>query len=83
MARAIPRVGMHATVEGFAGREAAMVIAVEDGGHRVVVDCGGARLAFTLRRLTGRYVREHDPYYGARLRLLPDGDDADVVDPER
>jgi hypothetical protein len=67
--RVLPQIGMQVTVEGFAGREAAIVIGVEDGGRRVVVDCDGERLVFTLRRLTGRYVQEHHSYYGPRLRL--------------
>jgi hypothetical protein len=71
MTRVLPQVGMQATVEGFAGREAGVVVAVDDGGRRVIVDCEGERLAFTLRRLTGRYVQEHQPYYGVRLRLIP------------
>jgi hypothetical protein len=60
---------MEVTVEGFAGREAAVIVDVADDGRRVVVDCDGQRLAFTLHRLTGRYVQEQHPYYGPRLRL--------------
>jgi hypothetical protein len=71
MARIMPQIGMQVTVEGFAGREAGVVVGVEDGARRVIVECGGERLAFTLRRLTGRYVREREPYYGVRLRLVP------------
>lgn len=71
MTRTMPRIGMRATVEGFAGRDEATIVSVEDDGRRVVVECAGERLVFTLRRLTGRYVRERDPYYGVRLRLVP------------
>lgn len=78
MSRVMPQIGMLATVEGFAGRDQAVVIGVEDAGRRVIVDCGGERLAFTLRRLTGRYVREREPYYGVRLKLVPDPDVSDV-----
>ena len=69
MTRVLPVVGMHAVVEGFAGREGAVVVAVELDGRRVVVESGGTRTVFTLRRLTGRYVEEGQPYYGPRLRL--------------
>jgi hypothetical protein len=71
MARVLPQIGMEVTVEGFAGRDAGVVVAVEDGARRVIVECDGERLTFTLRRLTGRYVREREPYYGVRLRLVP------------
>jgi hypothetical protein len=72
----MPQIGMDVTVEGFAGRDAGVVVGVEDGARRVIVESGGKRLAFTLRRLTGRYVQEREPYYGVRLRLVP------VVDPD-
>jgi hypothetical protein len=71
MARVVPQIGMEVTVEGFAGRDAGVVVGVEDGARRVIVECGGERLAFTLRRLTGRYVQEREPYYGVRLKLVP------------
>lgn len=69
MARVLPEVGMPATVEGFAGRDEAVIVAVEQHGRRVLVELAGGRVAFTLRRLTGRYVQEGHPYYGPRLRL--------------
>jgi hypothetical protein len=81
MARVIPQIGMEVTVEGFAGRDAGVVAGVEDGARRVIVDCGGERLAFTLRRLTGRYVQEREPYYGVRLRLVPVVADEVAVEP--
>ena len=71
MARVLPQIGMEVTVEGFAGRDAGVVVGVDDGARRVIVDCEGEQLAFTLRRLTGRYVQEREPYYGVRLRLVP------------
>lgn len=73
MGRMLPQVGMEVTVEGFAGRDAAVIVGVEDEARRVIVDCDGEELAFTLRRLTGRYVQERQPYYGPRLRLTPPG----------
>lgn len=82
MTRAMPRIGMRATVEGFVERDDAVVVGVEEGGRRVVVECGGERVVFTLRRLTGRYVRERDPYYGVRLRLVPDPVEDVVVEPD-
>ena len=69
MTRVMPVVGMQATVEGFAARERAIVVAVELDGRRLVVESGESRRVFTLRRLTGRYVEEGQPYYGPRLRL--------------
>ena len=62
---------MEVTVEGFAGRDAGVVVGVADGARRVIVECDGERLTFTLRRLTGRYVQERQPYYGVRLKLVP------------
>lgn len=73
MGRMLPQVGMEVTVEGFAGRDAAVIVGVEDEARRVIVDCDGEELVFTLRRLTGRYVQERQPYYGPRLRLSPPG----------
>jgi hypothetical protein len=67
---------MEVTVEGFAGHDAGVVVGVENGARRVIVECEGERLAFTLRRLTGRYVHESEPYYGVRLKLVP-------VEPQR
>jgi hypothetical protein len=39
---------------------------VRDEGRTLVVDGN----AYTLRRLTGHFVREDHPYYGTRLSLL-------------
>jgi len=41
---------------------------VRDGGRTLVVD--GA--TYSLRRLTGEYVADGQPYYGVRLVLDPD-----------
>jgi hypothetical protein len=45
--------------------EEAVVEEVLDGGRTVVV--AGSR--YTLRALTGRFVREDEPYYGVWLAL--------------
>ena len=49
----------------FGTREAATIEEVLDGGRTLVV--AGAR--YTLRPLTGRHVREGEPYYGVRVVL--------------
>jgi hypothetical protein len=41
---------------------------VHDGGRTLVVD----GVAYSLRRLTGEYVADGQPYYGVRLVLDPD-----------
>jgi hypothetical protein len=43
----------------------AVVEEVADGGRTLVVD----GRSFTLRRLTGEYVADGEPYYGVRLVL--------------
>jgi hypothetical protein len=48
--------------------EAGIVEDVTDSGRTLTVD--GHR--YTLRRLTGHFVREDQPYYGVRLSLRPD-----------
>jgi len=63
--RPIPYVGMPVRLVHFAHDEEATVEAVLDEGRTLVA--GGNR--FTLRRMTGHYVREHEPYYGTRLVL--------------
>jgi hypothetical protein len=45
--------------------EEAAVEEVRDGGRTLVVD----GRAYTLRRLTGEYVADGEPYYGVRLVL--------------
>ena len=49
--------------------EPGVVEELRDGGRTLVV--GGQ--AFTLRRLTGEYVADGEPYYGVRLVFDPDG----------
>jgi hypothetical protein len=68
MARVIPQVGMPARVLHLGSAEETVVEAVLDDGRTLVA--GGAR-RFTLRRLTGRYVLEGEPYFGTRLALAP------------
>ena len=67
MARPVPYVGMPVLVVHLGRMEASTVAAVCDQGRTVVVD----GRAYTLRRLTGRYVADGEPYYGVRLSLGP------------
>jgi hypothetical protein len=48
--------------------DASVIEEVRDGGRTLVVD--GA--AYSLRRLTGEYVADGQPYYGVRVVLDPD-----------
>jgi hypothetical protein len=63
MARPLPRVGMAARIVRLGHTEETVIEEVRDGGRTVIA---GGR-AFTLRRLTGEYVAEGEPYYGVRL----------------
>ena len=63
--RAVPRVGMEAVVVRLGAEEPAVVEEVREGG-RVLVAAG---TTFVLHPMTGRFVREGDPYYGVRLVL--------------
>lgn len=65
MGRAVPYVGMAARVVHLGTEEDSVVEEVRDGG-RVVVAAGQT---FVLHPMTGRFVREGDPYYGVRLVL--------------
>jgi hypothetical protein len=47
--------------------EPGVITEIADEGRTVLVD--GRR--YTLRRLTGHFVREDQPYYGVRLSLRP------------
>jgi hypothetical protein len=67
VARVVPRPGMAARVVHLGAEEATLVEEVRDGGR--VVLAGGQR--FVLHPMTGRFVREGDPYYGVRLVLDP------------
>jgi len=62
----IPRVGMRAKVVHLGSEEETVVEDVRDDGRTVVA--GGQ--VFVLNALTGRFVREGDPYYGVRLVLF-------------
>jgi hypothetical protein len=63
--RVVPEVGMEVRVVQLGADERVVIEEVRDGGRTVVA--GGE--VFTLRTLTGRFVREGEPYYGARLVL--------------
>jgi hypothetical protein len=49
--------------------DASVVEDVRDGGRTLVVD----GRAYTLRRLTGHFVADGEPYYGVRLVFGVDG----------
>ena len=63
--RPVPYVGMPVQVVRLGHTEESVVEEVRDGGRTLLVD--GA--AYTLRRLTGEYVADGQPYYGVRLVL--------------
>jgi hypothetical protein len=69
--RPMPYVGMPVRVVHLGTAESAIVDAVLDDGRTLVVGTD----TYTLRRLTGHFVREQDPYYGVRLALDPPGED--------
>ncbi len=60
--RVLPYVGMPMRIVQLGGAEEAVVEAVHDGGRTIEI----AGETFELHRLTGRYVRAGDPYYGRR-----------------
>ena len=61
--RPMPAVGMAVRVLHLGAVEHGVIEALLDEGRTLVVD--GER--FTLRRLNGRFVREGEPSFGARL----------------
>jgi hypothetical protein len=63
--RPVPHVGMPVRVVHLGRTEESAVEEVRDGGRTLVV----AGRAYTLRRLTGEYVADGEPYYGVRLVL--------------
>jgi acyl-coenzyme A thioesterase PaaI-like protein len=63
--KVVPRVGMAARVVHLGTEEQTVIAEVHDGG-RVLVAAGQT---FVLHPMTGRFVREGDPYYGVRLVL--------------
>jgi hypothetical protein len=64
--RPVPYVGMRVEVVRLGHTDESIVEEVRDGGRTLVVD--GA--SYTLRRLTGEYVADGQPYYGVRLVLV-------------
>jgi peptidase E len=58
---------MAARIVHLGAEEPAVVEEVREGGRIVVA--GGT--TFELHELTGRFVRQGDPYYGVRLVLEP------------
>jgi hypothetical protein len=63
--RPIPHAGMTVGVVHLGTVVAGTVEEVREGGRTLVVD----GRTYTLRRLTGHFVREDQPYYGTRLSL--------------
>ena len=63
--RPLPYVGMPVRIEHFGASEPAVIEYVGEQGRVLLV--GGE--SYTLRRLTGHFVREGEPYYGTRLVL--------------
>jgi len=61
----MPYVGMPVRVVHLGVSVAAEVEEVCDDGRTLVA--GGHR--YTLRRMTGHFVRDDEPYYGTRLSL--------------
>ena len=66
--RRAPYVGMPVEVVHLGRTDESVIEEVRDGGRTLVVD--GA--AYSLRRLTGEYVADGQPYYGVRVVLDPD-----------
>ena len=66
--RPAPYVGMSVAVVHLGRTDESVVEEIRDGGRTLVVD--GA--TYSLRRLTGEYVADGQPYYGVRLVLDPD-----------
>lgn len=65
--RVVPHVGMAARIVHLGTEEPVVVEEVREEG-RVLVAAGST---FVLHPMTGRFVREGDPYYGVRLVLDP------------
>jgi hypothetical protein len=66
--RPAPYVGMPVQVVHLGRTEEGVVDEVREGGRTLVVD----GVAYSLRRLTGEYVADGQPYYGVRVVLDPD-----------
>jgi hypothetical protein len=63
--RHAPYVGMPVQVVHLGRTEEGVVDEVREGGRTLVVD----GVAYSLRRLTGEYVADGQPYYGVRVVL--------------
>jgi hypothetical protein len=63
--RPAPYVGMPVQVVHLGRTEEGVVDEVREGGRTLVVD----GVAYSLRRLTGEYVADGQPYYGVRVVL--------------
>jgi hypothetical protein len=63
--RRAPYVGMPVQVVHLGRTEEGVVDEVREGGRTLVVD----GVAYSLRRLTGEYVADGQPYYGVRVVL--------------
>jgi peptidase E len=63
--KVVPQVGMTARVVHLGTEEPVVVEEVREEGRVLVA--GGT--TFVLHPMTGRFVRDGDPYYGVRLVL--------------
>ena len=63
--RPAPYVGMPVQVVYLGRTDESVIEEVRDGGRTLVVD----GVAYSLRRLTGEYVADGQPYYGVRVVL--------------
>lgn len=66
--RPLPSVGMAVRIVYLGAIEEAVIGEVCDEGRTLVVGCE----RFTLRRVTGRFVREGEPSHGTRLAFAPE-----------
>jgi hypothetical protein len=63
--RPAPYVGMPVHVVHLGRRDDGVIEEIREGGRTLVVD----GIAYSLRRLTGEYVADGQPYYGVRVVL--------------
>jgi hypothetical protein len=63
--RRAPYVGMPVQVVHLGRTDEGVVDEVREGGRTLVVE----GVAYSLRRLTGEYVADGQPYYGVRVVL--------------
>jgi hypothetical protein len=63
--RPAPYVGMPVQVVHLGRTDEGVVDEVREGGRTLVVE----GVAYSLRRLTGEYVADGQPYYGVRVVL--------------